>query len=42
LWGGGDRKTKFVQNTVDDPLQLAIASAVIFFIWASTGGLSLH
>jgi hypothetical protein len=40
--GGGDRKPKFAQMTGDDPLYFAIASAGIFFIWASTGGLSLH
>lgn len=39
--GGGDRKETF-QLTGDDPLYAALASAVLFFLWASAGGLSLH
>ena len=39
--GGGDRKEKFVM-TGDDPLYAALALAFAFFVWASTGGLTLH
>lgn len=41
--GGGDREDdgKFAV-TGDDPLYLAGAAAVSFFVWASSGGLSLH
>mmetsp|Transcript_18287 Transcript_18287/g.25768 ORF Transcript_18287/g.25768 Transcript_18287/m.25768 type:complete len:526 (+) Transcript_18287:172-1749(+) len=39
--GGGYRKEKFVL-TGDDPLYAALAAATAFFIWASSGGLSLH
>jgi hypothetical protein len=39
--GGGDRTEKF-QLTGDDPLYAALAAAVLFFLWASAGGLSLH
>ena len=39
--GGGERKKKFAL-TGDDPLYAAGAAALAFFIWASSGGLSLH
>mmetsp|Transcript_5496 Transcript_5496/g.15988 ORF Transcript_5496/g.15988 Transcript_5496/m.15988 type:complete len:554 (-) Transcript_5496:123-1784(-) len=39
--GGGDRLKKF-EMTGDDPLYAALAAAVAFFVWASSGGLSLH
>ena len=39
--GGGGRSAKF-QITGDDPLYAAAAAAFLFFVWASTGGLSLH
>jgi hypothetical protein len=39
--GGGDRKGKF-SLTGDDPLYAAAAAALAFFVWASSGGLSLH
>ena len=39
--GGGGRNSKF-QLTGDDPLYAAGAAAFFFFVWASTGGLSLH
>jgi len=39
--GGGYRKQKF-QLTGDDPLYAALALSLAFFVWASSGGLSLH
>ena len=39
--GGGDRKQKF-QLTGDDPFYAALAVAVAFAAWASSGGLALH
>jgi hypothetical protein len=39
--GGGDRKEGF-QLTGDDPLYAALGAALLFFVFASTGGLSLH
>jgi len=39
--GGGYKKEKFAL-TGDDPLYAALAAAFAFFIWASSGGLSLH
>ena len=39
--GGGDRKQGF-QLTGDDPLYAALATAMLFLVWASGGGLSLH
>lgn len=39
--GGGERKTGF-QLTGDDPLYAALAVAVAFFTYASSGGISLH
>ena len=39
--GGGDRKEKFVL-TGDDPFYAAGALALAFFVWASSGGLTLH
>lgn len=39
--GGGDKKETF-QLTGDDPLYLALGAALLFFAWASSGGLSLH
>jgi len=39
--GGGDRKETF-QITGDDPFYAALAAALLFFLWASAGGLSLH
>ncbi len=39
--GGGDRKQGF-QMTGDDPLYAALAAAAAFFVWAASGGLSLH
>lgn len=39
--GGGERRRGF-QLTGDDPLYAALAVAVVFFAWASEGGLSLH
>ncbi|KAL7469371.1 hypothetical protein ACHAXS_009630 [Conticribra weissflogii] len=39
--GGGGRKQKFAL-TGDDPFYAAVAVAVTFFAWASSGGLSLH
>ena len=39
--GGGERK-KGVQLTGDDPLYAALAVAVVFFAYASSGGISLH
>jgi hypothetical protein len=40
--GGGYQKEKTPLLTGDDPLYVAIAIALGFFIWASSGGLSLH
>jgi hypothetical protein len=40
--GGGYKEEKKPLLTGDDPLYVAIAVAFGFFIWASTGGLSLH
>ena len=39
--GGGDKRQGF-QMTGDDPLYAALGVAVVFFIYASSGGLSLH
>ena len=39
--GGGERKKRFVL-TGDDPLYAAGAAALAFFVWASSGGVSLH
>jgi hypothetical protein len=39
--GGGYIKESF-QLTGDDPLYAALAASIIFFVWASSGGLSLH
>ena len=39
--GGGERMKKF-ELTGDDPFYAAIAVAVVFFAWASSGGLTLH
>jgi hypothetical protein len=39
--GGGDRKEGF-QLTGDDPLYAALGVALLFFAYASSGGLSLH
>ena len=39
--GGGYQK-QVVRLTGDDPLYAALAVAVGFFVWASSGGLSLH
>lgn len=39
--GGGSRK-QTVRLTGDDPLYLALALSFCFFVWASSGGLSLH
>jgi hypothetical protein len=39
--GGGERKKGF-QLTGDDPLYAALAVAVVFFAYASSGGISLH
>ena len=39
--GGGYRKQRFQLNG-DDPLYAAVGVAVVFFLWASSGGLSLH
>lgn len=39
--GGGDIKEKFAL-TGDDPLYAAGALALIFFVWAASGGLTLH
>lgn len=39
--GGGERKQRF-QLTGDDPLYAALAVAVAFFAYASSGGISLH
>jgi len=40
--GGGDLEVDGFQITGDDALYAAIAVAFVFFVWASTGGLSLH
>lgn len=39
--GGGDKREGF-QLTGDDPLYAAIGTAILFFAWATAGGLSLH
>jgi hypothetical protein len=39
--GGGYRKQTF-RLTGDDPLYIALAASFAFFVWASSGGLSLH
>lgn len=39
---GGGGKTGSFAITGDDPLYFAIGVAFLFFVWASTGGLSLH
>jgi len=39
--GGGYRKETF-RLTGDDPVYAAIAVALLFALWASAGGLSLH
>jgi hypothetical protein len=39
--GGGSRK-EVVRLNGDDPLYLAISVAVVFLLWASSGGLTLH
>jgi len=39
--GGGGTKDKFLL-TGDDPFYAALALAFAFFVWASSGGLSLH
>ena len=39
--GGGERKKGF-QLTGDDPLYAAVAVAIAFFAYASSGGISLH
>jgi hypothetical protein len=39
--GGGYIKESF-QFTGDDPLYAALAASFVFFVWASSGGLSLH
>ena len=39
--GGGYQKQTF-RLTGDDPLYAALAIAIGFFVWASSGGLSLH
>ena len=39
--GGGYKRPRFA-ITGDDPLYAAIAVAFIFFVWASSGGISLH
>ena len=39
--GGGYIKES-VQFTGDDPLYAALAASFVFFVWASSGGLSLH
>lgn len=39
--GGGDRKEGF-QLTGDDPLYAALGVALLFFAYASSGGISLH
>lgn len=40
--GGGDKKREVFSLTGDDPLYFALASSLIFLLWASAGGLSLH
>ena len=40
--GGGDRKQEAFALAGDDPLYFALASSLIFLLWASSGGLSLH
>jgi len=39
--GGGGKMDKFA-ITGDDPLYFALGVAFLFFVWASTGGLTLH
>lgn len=39
---GGGSKKETIRLSGDDPLYLAIGAAMIFFVWASSGGLSLH
>jgi hypothetical protein len=39
--GGGSRKES-IRLAGDDPLYAALAVALVFLLWASTGGLSLH
>lgn len=39
--GGGSRKD-MIRMTGDDPLYLALGTALVFFAWATAGGLSLH
>jgi hypothetical protein len=39
--GGGYIKENF-QLTGDDPFYAALAASFVFFVWASSGGLSLH
>ena len=39
--GGGYRKESF-RLTGDDPLYLAVVVSLVFVVWASSGGLSLH
>lgn len=39
--GGGYRKESF-QLSGDDPLYIALFLSTTFFVWASTGGVSLH
>jgi len=40
--GGGERRPLFRNAVNDDPLNGALAIAAIFFVWAASGGLSLH
>jgi hypothetical protein len=39
--GGGYIKENF-QLTGDDPFYAALCASFVFFVWASSGGLSLH
>lgn len=39
--GGGDKKEGFA-ITGDDPIYFAIAVSLVFYLWATSGGLALH
>ena len=40
--GGGDRKQRMFTMKGDDPLYAAVATSLVFILWASSGGLTLH
>lgn len=44
LWdtNNADAKPPLIELTGDDPVYLAVGVALVFFLWASSGGLSLH